>query len=146
MTRVLGIDPGQKNGIALYEDGRLVDLVTIDPLSLNGTILEVAPHLLVYEDSRLQSYTWTARGKSNTGVALKTARSLGQIDAWCSLIVEACGLYGIPARGVSPKEKGAKIDHQHLQALTGWAGKSNQHERDAAMLAWPYRNWKHPHG
>lgn len=146
MTRVLGIDPGQKSGIALYEKGALVSLETIGPLGLNATIWQACPDLLVYEDSRLQSYTWTARGKANTGVALKTARSLGQIDAWCSLIVAACEGHGIPARGVSPKEKGAKIDHPHLQALTGWAGKSNQHERDAAMLAWPYRNWKHPHG
>lgn len=32
---------------------------------------------------------------------------------------------------------------ERLQArITGWSKPSNQHERDAAMVAWPYRGAK----
>ena len=35
--------------------------------------------------------------------------------------------------------------HPHMAAeafgrITGWTERSNEHERDAAMVAWPYRN------
>ena len=32
---------------------------------------------------------------------------------------------------------------ERLQArITGWTGASNEHTRDAAMVAWPYRSAK----
>jgi len=71
--------------------------------------------------------------------ALKMARNVGEIDAWCKLIVATCGQLGIPAYGISPKNKGAKLDAAQFKAETGWAEQSNQHNRDAAMVAWPYR-------
>ena len=58
------------------------------------------------------------------------------------MIVAVCGQHGVPAHGISPKEKGAKLDAATFALMTGWQGKSNQHERDAAMVAWPYRGAK----
>ncbi len=74
--------------------------------------------------------------------ALKMARNVGEIDAWCRLIVATCADLGIDAHGISPKQKGAKLDAAQFAAKTGWCGKSNAHERDAAMCAWPYRGAK----
>ena len=54
-------------------------------------------------------------------------------------ITQVCADMGLPAHGVSPKGKGQKINGQSFASLTGWSGTSNQHERDAAMVAWPYR-------
>lgn len=139
MIRILGIDPGQSTGLAVFVGGKLDELGTCRPLQLAEVIERVGPSRVVYEDSRLQSYLWTARDKAAMGVALKTARNLGQIDAWCGLILEVCEQLGIDAIGVSPKNKGAKMDAQAFATMTGWTGSSNQHERDAAMVAWPYR-------
>ena len=58
------------------------------------------------------------------------------------LIVEACAKHGIPAHGISPKGKGRKVDADRFHAITGWSARCNQHERDAAMVAWPFRNHK----
>lgn len=53
-----------------------------------------------------------------------------------------CAHLGIDAYGISPKQKGAKLDAAQFAKLTGWDGKSNQHERDGVMVAWAYRGAK----
>lgn len=135
---IIGIDLGTHTGVAIYRDGALFDLLTIEPFQLAETIADLSPARVVFEDSRLQSHTWR-RGIHNTPAQLKIARDVGQIDAWCRLIVAICERLGITAHGISPKQKGAKLDAEQFKALTGWAGRTNSHERDACMVAWPYR-------
>lgn len=53
-----------------------------------------------------------------------------------------CAKLEIPAHGISPTRKGAKVDAERFAAITGWEGSSNEHTRDAAMVAWPYRGAK----
>ena len=134
---IIGLDPGSSTGVAVFEDGRLSRLITIDPSSI-GRILEgQEPDRVIFEDSRLQSHTWTQA--KTRAAALKMARNVGEIDAWCKLIVATCERLSIAAHGISPLHKGKKLDAAQFAAATGWAGKSNQHERDAAMVAWKYR-------
>lgn len=135
--RLIGIDPGASTGLALYEAGELRELHTIAPHQIAWWIADLKVQKVIFEDSRLQSHTWT-RGKSVAATA-KMARNVGQIDAWCSYIQAVCLDYGIDSHGVSPAGKGAKLDAGRFQAVTGWEGRSNQHERDGAMVAWPYR-------
>jgi len=136
---ILGIDPGVSTGIAMYEAGKLTLLETIHPADLVAFINEATG--VVFEDSRLQSRVWsTAASKA---ASCKIARNVGEIDAWCRLITELCGRKNIPALGISPKSKGAKMDADAFCKMTGWVTRSNQHERDAAAVAWRYRNgWK----
>ncbi len=139
MSLILGIDPGASTGLATYVDGALASLETIAPHELERTLRAVMPGRVVFEDSRLESRAWNARQKAAYGAALATARSLGQVDAWCRLITDLCAELGIPAHGISPTAKGAKRDAESFAITTGWKGRCNQHERDAAMVAWPYR-------
>ena len=137
MSTILGIDPGANTGVAHIVGGELIKLQTIAPHEIERTLREAAPDRVVFEDSRLQSHTWT-RGKSVAATA-KMARNVGQIDAWCSLITAVCGELGIPAHGISPLGKGHKMSADQFERITGWSKPSNQHERDGAMVAWPYR-------
>lgn len=134
---VLGIDPGVHTGLAHYVEGRLVRLETIAPHEIDRTLRALMPAHVVFEDSRLQSHVWS-RG-ANAAASAKMARNVGQIDAWCALIAAVCAELGIPARGVSPAGKGAKVQATLFERITGWAGASNEHTRDAAMVAWPHR-------
>lgn len=136
---VMGVDPGANTGIAHYEDGKLALLVTITPCKIARYIERIAPDRVIFEDSRLQSKVWTpAKGAA----ALKVARNVGEIDAWCRLITAVCEELGIPAHGISPKGKGAKVNAAQFAKLTGWTASSNEHTRDGAMVAWPYRGAK----
>ena len=137
---LIGIDPGASTGFAVYRNGDLCELRTIAPWELPAELALHGVDRVVYEDSRLTPPVWS-RGP-NLAQTIKIARNVGQVDAWCSLIVAACEDMGIPAHGISPKNKGAKLDAAHFARVTGWAGRCNQHERDAAMVAWPYRSAK----
>ncbi|MEY4427213.1 MAG: hypothetical protein RL535_1511 [Pseudomonadota bacterium] len=133
---ILGVDPGVSTGIAIYRGGELILLETIHPAYIGGFINESSG--VVFEDSRLQSRVWSAA--ASKAASCKIARNVGEIDAWCRLITELCERKGIPALGISPKAKGAKMDADAFAKLTGWDRRSNQHERDAAAVSWRYRN------
>ena len=122
----------------MFIDGKLHSLETIHPLDIEGCISEYAPDRVVFEDSRLTSHLFTTN--KNQAVAKSMARKVGQVDMVCGLIVEACGRLLIPAHGISPKGKGAKLNAAQFKVATGWDGSSNQHERDSCMVAWNYRN------
>ena len=140
MSTILGIDPGSSTGVASYINGKLVHLATIEPVEIAARIEAVRPARVVFEDSRLQSHTWTTI--KSRPAALKIARNVGEVDAWCKLIVAVCAQLDIPAHGISPKSKGEKVDVTEFERITGWTGSSNEHTRDAAMVAWPYRGAK----
>ena len=137
---ILGLDPGASTGAALWHDGKLVRLHTWEPVAIADWIRMINPARVIFEDSRLTSPVWS-RG-TNTAARIKIARNVGQVDAWCSLIVAVCGELGIPAHGISPKKKGSKLDAEQFAKVTGWTGRSNAHERDAAMCAFRYRGVK----
>lgn len=136
--QVIGLDPGVNTGVALYVNGKLVSLRTIQPIDIQDCIKESFSELIVFEDSRLQSAVWVP--SKNKAVANNIARKIGQVDALCSLIEETCSRYDIKFMRVSPKAKGGKMNAEDFNGLTGWSARSNQHERDAAMVAWQLRN------
>jgi len=145
---VLGIDPGQRTGLALYISGTLTSVSTATPAGALERIRELRPGLVVLEDSREQSAVFS-RGVSPRAM-LKIARNVGEIDHQCRTIVELCAELGIEVVQVSPLRKGAKYGANHMRGMCGWTARSNQHERDAAAVAWPYRHMRtsrrHPHG
>ena len=140
MSLILGIDPGASTGIASYIGGKLVHLATIEPVEIAARIEAVRPARVILEDSRLQSHVWTT--STSKAAAAKMARNIGEIDAWSKLIVAVCEKLDIPAHSVSPLGKGHKMAADQFKRITGWTGRSNQHERDGAMVAYPYRNAK----
>lgn len=138
---VIGIDPGASTGVAYFEAGKLVRLDTIAPWDIPTMLRNnLGPFRVVYEDSRLQSHTWNSA--KTKAAAAKIARNVGEVDAWCKLIVGTCDWLQIPCHGISPKDKGAKVKAGEFEQITGWTERSNEHERDAAMVAWPYRRAK----
>ena len=138
--RVIGLDPGLNAGIAIYEDGKLTELLTIEPINLADIFSHYSgePLFIVFEDSRLQSHVWVP--SQSKGVAANIARKIGMVDAWCYMIERLCENYDIAYMRISPKAKGEKLNAEDFKRITGWTGKSNQHERDGAMVAWQFRN------
>ena len=134
---LLGIDPGANTGIAVFTGGKLETLHTISPHQIPEFLRESGAKRVIFEDSRLTSYVFTT--VKSRPAALKMARNVGTVDAWCTLIVLTCGDLGIACHGISPAGKGAKLDAKAFVRVTGWIAASNEHVRDAAMVAWPYR-------
>lgn len=142
---ILGIDPGKNSGLAIVVRGTLLSVQTLNPQEILETIetykkLKLYEELVVViEDSRLQPIF--SRG-TNARAAGRIARSVGMIDGQCRDIEDSCKRLGIGFLGISPKGKGKKLNAEQMNKMTGWDRKSNQHERDAVQVAWPYRNLK----
>ena len=134
---LIGIDPGKHTGIAIYRDGALCELHTLSPDMIEALLVRVRPDLVVFEDSRKQSPVFS-RGVS-ARATLKIARNVGEIDQLCRQIEDMCRRHGLESVGVSPLRKGAKLDAARFAQITDWTARSNQHERDAAMVAHQYR-------
>jgi|GEM_PF-505639 len=136
---ILGMDPGVSTGLATYSGGQLLALETVEPHEIRELLQERKPARVIFEDSRLQSHTWNAQRQKTRAAVAAVGRSLGHVDQICRQIVSICEELGIPAHGISPAVKGAKLDADQFEVRTGWARRSNQHERDAAMVGWPFR-------
>jgi hypothetical protein len=130
---IYGIDPGKNCGVAVFEDYELIKLLTLSPLQLMRLIQDTKPDMVFYEDSRLQSVVFNRC--VNRLSMLKIARNIGEVDGYCGMIIGACADAGSVANGVSPKAKGPKLDAEAFNRITKWTERSNQHERDAAMVA-----------
>lgn len=137
MKPLIGIDPGKQTGIAVYHDGVLVQLRTVSPIEVAEVLRESGATRVVMEDSRLQSAVFPRA--VGPRAMLKIARNVGEIDQICRRIEAVCETAGIELIRVSPQRKGAKLNAARFREITGWTGRSNQHERDSAMCAWPYR-------
>lgn len=140
-----GIDPGAATGLAVFKNGRLIEMHTETPWSVFDKLKSFAPDLIVIEDSRLISKlfmegTYTNRGRLSVPQKLKIARDIGSIDYQCAHIVKWSEENGIAVMCISPKNKGAKMDADLFRQRYGWEGRSNIHERDAALVAYPYRH------
>lgn len=144
---VLGFDLGVKTGVARYVDGKLLALEIVKPWAMRDLLeasCQTAERVdVVFEDSRLQSKLFSAIKTTGEAKRLKIARDVGGIDAWCTLLEEECKRLGIRCLGISPAEKGAKVAASAFDHITGWPGRTNEHERDAAMVARPFRKGFH---
>lgn len=113
----------------------------MEPRHYQTMLAEESPDLVVIEDSRLTSFVFTG-SRQGPRQSLKIARNIGMVDGFCYLLDSLCAQLGIPIICVSPEGKGRKLKAKPFQLSTGYQGTSNQHERDAAMVARPYRHQK----
>jgi len=99
------------------------------------------PFMVVVEAGWLNAISnyHTAAGKRGQRIA----KNVGANHQVGKMIVEMCEYYKIPVTTVKPlkkmwRGKDGKITHEEISAFTGIAGRNNQEERDAALLAWVY--------
>jgi len=128
----VGVDPGVNTGLALWDidaqaltevssTGIVDAMLRVRSLSLTGSL-----HCVVFEDARLRTWFGT-KGRE----ALQGA---GSVKRDCQVWVEWLTTLGCAYRGVSPKNKGAKLNAAQFERLTNWEGRTNEHGRDAALL------------
>jgi hypothetical protein len=129
----IGIDPGVKTGFAQAINGKLVRLETTDfwevyeGVKAMWSINDVAIHI---EDTNdLPVFHHGANRKAQGAIG----RNVGEVCREASLLIqgfERLGYNVIPHRGKRSK----KVDHKTFCRITGWKGRTNQHQRDAACL------------
>ncbi len=149
---IIGIDGGDKNGIAIYNP--FENVMTLLTLSFWDTIKKLTfckKHgekfgytlLVVIEDvtqnKPVFSRLYPPKGSKMNRVFYvgKIAQDIGKNKQITKLIMDFCKIYDINYHCIVPKSGKPKLSSQEIAKLTG-IQKSNQHTRDAVMLL--YRN------
>ena len=131
--RIIGIDPGAATGFALVENRKIMQLQTL-------SFWEVIDRINIYENVAYAielpktRHVWHREANSKSAL-LKTGMNVGSCIREAELIIEYFKRNGKEYKVVIPQ---GKLKADQFERVTGWKGKSNQHVRDAAMLALYY--------
>lgn len=130
----IGIDPGTHTGIAVWshKEQRFFMLGTKTMYEATEDIINLVnkhgrDNIFVrFEDARKRNWF------GNSG--REQLQGAGSIKRDCSLWEEFLTSKGIPFVPVSPKSNRTKMKPEAFAKYTGWAKRTSEHARDAAML------------
>lgn len=147
---VLGVDPGLHTGVAMYsrERDELLWLRTMNFWGLYDHVLEQDTELLeiVFEIPKVSGgfrlYHRFKKGGSEEvkegGPQSKVAANIGANAREGTLLARRFADFGFDVWSVSPPKKAKKWDADDLYRETKFAGRSSEHSRDAARVAWRF--------
>jgi len=134
----IGIDPGKNTGFAVW-DAEARRLVRVETLEIIPALMAVLDYrggvgddpVVVFEDARKR--TWIPREK-NLSEYRGRLMGAGSIKRDCEIWEEFCAREGIRYNAVPPRKGVTKWDADQFKRITGWAGRTSNHARDAALL------------
>lgn len=138
----VGIDCGENTGVALYnsETRQLERLETVQLHQALSYVLYLSHHeeavTVVFEDARKRQ--WFKQEKNMAEYRGKLMGA-GSVKRDCTIWEEFLTFYKIPFLAIPPQRGATKWPAETFNAVTGWQGKSNEHNRDAALLVWGRR-------
>jgi hypothetical protein len=133
----VGIDPDiEKSGFAIMEGGKLEAMNSLPFFELCEELREIftdCRDLMVTIEAGwlIQKSNWhPAQGR---GVRDRISKNVGENHAAGKLIARWCEAQKIPYEVIPPR---GKVKSAQFKRLTGWKSRTNQDQRDAAMLIW----------
>lgn len=127
---IVGIDPGVNTGYAVWDGEKLTHCESMDIVTALWTVKDLSDNFSIkvyFEDARQRHWFGSSGREKLLGAG--SVRRDSQI--WETF----CQKRGIPYCAVAPKDNMTKLNAKMFNLYTGWKGKSNEHGRDAAMLA-----------
>lgn len=132
MSRCVGIDPGKKTGIAVYDKtlGRLIDVWTTDFWGAYDFVKreDLPIDKVIIEVPRTKA-NWHRKGCDITSA------NVGGIYREAHLLADGIEKLGLTVIRQHPP---GKVDAEYIKRLTGWDQRTCEHKRDAIMLCWGY--------
>lgn len=130
----IGIDPGVHTGFAVWNGGRFTELGTY-PLHRAFLrlldIMDTDDVHVVFEDARQRK--WIPR-EASISEARGRAQGAGSVKRDCAIWEAICRDYRLTFDALPPKAGMTKLSADAFARLTGWATRTSNHARDAAML------------
>lgn len=132
-----GIDPGVNTGLALWKDGELKVVETVNIVRAMARILAAFNACenitVIFEDARQRKYLPRERNASEYRGKLMGA---GSVKRDCEIWEEFCDVYGIKYMALPPRPGMTKWDADTFRNVTGYKGRTSNHARDAALLVY----------
>ena len=142
MKILIGIDTGVHTGFAVaFDHGEGGELQKVQSLSITQAMQSVLEYedehdlkdiMLYIEDARKR--TWFTGGREK-------AQGVGSVKRAAQIWEDWCKEQGINFKLIHPAANATKKKVEDFTRMTGWAGRTNEHGRDAAMLVFK-RYWK----
>ncbi len=127
---IIGIDPGQNTGIAMCDGGKLINLVTSNFWGAIECIDKYPLAFFIVESPNTKS-VWHNRAKSVKTIQ-RTGVNVGSCLREAELIIDYLNIKNVKYKSVHPS---GKINAAMFKKITGFDGRTNQHTRDAGMMA-----------
>lgn len=127
---VIGIDPGKKTGFAVY-DKKLKKMAVVKTLDFWSAYeaCKAYPH----ESTKVVVEVSDTKAQFNKGKSSHTwSVNIGMVYRESHLIAEGLRRLGYLVKEVHPR---GKVDKDKFKRLTGYDGRTNEHSRDAGMMA-----------
>ncbi|MBR4855668.1 MAG: hypothetical protein IKU94_03475 [Bacteroidaceae bacterium] len=151
--RIIGIDPDvNKSGIGVVSgEGREVEVLSLSFPQLleylqaerQRSMADNSSVIVVVEASWKISTNWHIHRGDSKGAIARKGKDAGRCHEVGRKIVECAQYYGLEVVEKLPlkkiwKGKDGKITHEEIKVFMPIQGRTNQEERDAALLAWDY--------
>ena len=133
-TLIIGIDSGVNTGIGIvHEKFGLQEVTSMKILDAFDLILEKKDQIkgVVVEDARFVKYK----------VKRERAQGAGSVKRDAILWEDFLIKHNIPYKMVRPNKQITKWESKKFAEYTGWTKQTNNHGRDAALLALSFRNY-----
>lgn len=139
---ILGIDPDLKaSGVAVVSGKAICQLKNVRFCEMLEFLAQFDKErvLIKIENPEANKGLFAAQSNKNKAVSIRVATNVGQVMAVTRLLHEMLEHAGYtvklvrPIRG--PMKMQAKTDAAYFNKITGWTGKSNADQRDAAIVA-----------
>ena len=127
---LIGIDCGVHTVLAVYSEEKLQLVESCTAVKAESFVLKAfndgEPITVFIEDARLR--TWYG----NKG--REVLQGVGSVKRDSQRWEEFCEHHKIQYKLIHPKNNKTKLKAVEFKKITGWAGKTNEHGRDSAML------------
>lgn len=142
----IGIDPDlTKSGVSVVDGRRVAELKSLRIADLVAFVASFDGAVVKMEDPNLIEPTFTRKlspkltASQRASIMRKISQDVGKVKAAATLIHElltGAGLKVIKVKPLKgPLKRQAKDSAEYFNKVTGWTGRSNQDQRDAALIA-----------
>ena len=134
----IGIDTGVHTGLAIW-DGNGKRFLSIEELKIHRA-MDVVEALAKANPGDVRARVEDARQRKwipNMGSfrnEIGRAKGAGSVERDCSIWEDFLADINVPCEMVAPRNNVTKLRQEAFANLTGWNQRTNEHERDAAML------------
>lgn len=136
----IGIDTGTNTGVAVWDTAsrRLLSLDCVEILQAIDIVRAFAHQgreslFVRFEDARQRQ--WIPKERDMRQVVGR-AKGAGSVERDCNIWEEFLTRERIRYEAVAPRYNVTKMSAQEFKAITKWPARTNEHERDAAMLVY----------
>lgn len=130
---VIGIDPGKQTGFAVYDGDRFLEISTrtfweaFYRVELYRIQQEIKQIIIEVPDTK---HVWQ-KAAASTKALQRQGVNVGSVIREAELLAEGLERLGLPVKRVAPRKK---VNAEIFKKYTGYTSRTNQHERDAALL------------